>query len=123
MSNKDTQFKVGNPGGPGRSLGSKNKLTTQFVDDLKHEWERRGNQALHDLDSKTLVQTCVAILPRDVLLQAGAADAIQWVINAGPRLTDEQWIEQLGLNSPERVTKEISSLASRQPVETGETND
>ena len=89
-------FQPGNAhGSSGRPKGSKNKLSTVFTDDLYHEWERRGNQAIRDLSSAELVRTCVAILPKDVLLQLGDSDTMRWVINAGPRLSNDDWVDGL----------------------------
>ncbi len=85
-------FQPGNSiGKAGRPKGSKNKLSTLFTDDLYHEWERRGNQAVQDLTSQELVRTCVAILPKDVLMLLGENEALTWVINATPRLSDAEW--------------------------------
>ncbi len=95
MPSKDTQFKVGGPGGPGRKLGSRNKLTTQFVDDLANEWDQRGCQALQDLSSKDLVTACVSILPRDLLVNVNQ-DQVRWVISAAPELTQEEWELEYG---------------------------
>ena len=88
-----TQFKPGNQFGVGNRRG-KQKLTTRFVEDLTHEWNRRGMQALQDLDSKALVQACIAILPRDVLVSLDQSDKVRYVINAQPALSVDEWADK-----------------------------
>ena len=90
-----TWFQPGNKLG-GRKGGSKNRITTQFVTDLTHEWEARGCQALQELDSKALVQACIAILPKDVLVTMDQNEAVRWCISSEP-LTIEQWQAEHGL--------------------------
>ena len=90
LSRRDTRFKPGNKFGVGNRRG-KQKLTTRFVEDLTHEWNRRGMQALQDLDSKALVQACIAILPRDVLVSLDQSDKVRYVINAQPPMSVDEW--------------------------------
>jgi hypothetical protein len=95
--NRAGQFLPGVVTNPnGRPKGTKDTITKLFIDDLTHEWRNRGNQALQDLSSPELVRTCVAVLPKDVLLQLGQSDAVQWVINAKP-LSVEEWQAEHGL--------------------------
>ena len=46
MSKKDTRFQPGNPGGPGRPLGSKNKLSESFLQALAEDFEKHGKDAI-----------------------------------------------------------------------------
>ena len=94
--NNNGQFQPGNKLG-GRKGGSKNKITTQFIDDLTHEWHSRGAQCLSELTAKELVGTAVAILPKDVLVSMNQSEAVRWVINAQPLLSTDQWLEHHNL--------------------------
>src|SRR4029450_11425530 len=40
------RFLTGNTCGPGRKVGSRNLLTTQFLDDLRATWATHGRSAL-----------------------------------------------------------------------------
>lgn len=46
MSNVATQFKVGNPGGPGRPTGSRNKLSDDFIRELSKDFAEHGVEAI-----------------------------------------------------------------------------
>src|SRR5262245_14528425 len=39
---KNEPFKVGNPGGPGRAVGSRNRLTNSFLKALADDFEEHG---------------------------------------------------------------------------------
>ena len=90
------RFKAGNKCAVGHKRG-KQKLTTAFVDDLSYEWSTRGQDALRELSGDKLVQACIAILPKDVLVSLNQADKVQWVINAAPALSTDDWLEQHNL--------------------------
>ena len=94
--NNNGQFQPGNKLG-GRKNGSKNKITTQFIDDLTHEWHCRGAQCLSELTAKELVGTAVAILPKDVLVSMNQSEAVRWVISAQPAMSTDQWLEHHNL--------------------------
>ena len=89
-------FQKGNQAAKGQRRG-KQKLTTAFVDDLSYEWSTRGQAALRELSGDKLVQACIAILPKDVLVSLNQADKVQWVINSQPAMSTEQWLEQHNL--------------------------
>ena len=90
-------FQPGNKHGIGNRRG-KQRLTTAFVDDLSYEWSTRGQAALAELSGDKLVQACIAILPKDVLVSLNQADKVSWVINASPQaLTTDEWLEQHNL--------------------------
>ena len=96
-SNRLVGFQPGNKHGVGNRRG-KQKLTTAFVDDLSYEWSTRGQAALAELSGDKLVQACIAILPKDVLVSLNQADKVSWVINASPQaLTTDEWLEQHNL--------------------------
>jgi hypothetical protein len=90
------QFQSGNKLG-GRKGGSKNRITSQFIADLTHEWEARGAQCLSELTAKELVGTAVAILPKDVLVSLDQEASVRWVINAQPGLSTDQWLREHNL--------------------------
>jgi len=46
MGSKDTQFKAGQSGGPGRPKGSKNKLAESYLHDLYEHYLEHGKEAI-----------------------------------------------------------------------------
>lgn len=65
----DTRFKAGNPGGPGRPAGSRDKLTQAFLRDLQAIWDEGGIEMLRRLektDPRSVVAACVALVPKSV---------------------------------------------------------
>jgi hypothetical protein len=44
--NTKGQFVKGYRGGPGRQVGSRNKLTTEFLDDVYAKWQKCGKEVL-----------------------------------------------------------------------------
>ena len=104
------QFQPGNQMAKGHKRG-RQKLSGQFIDDLAHEWNKRGNQALSDLTSKDLVNTCTQVLPKDVLLSLGATDAVKWVISATPgcfEQSSDAWMESHGLEGDTKAIEDNS---------------
>jgi hypothetical protein len=62
------RFVSGNNGG-GRPKGSRNKLTTEFIDDLRAEWQKSGPSALQRLaqdDPGAFVRVVAQILPKEI---------------------------------------------------------
>ncbi len=97
------QFQPGNKLGVGNKRG-RQKLTNAFVDALTLEFQDRGAQALKELKGKDLVQACIAILPKDVLVSLDANEQVAWVINAQP-LSIPEWQAQHGLKTIEGETE------------------
>jgi hypothetical protein len=63
------RFLPGNSGNGGRKVGSRNKLSQQFFDDLYEAWQELGAQALRQLaiDSpKDFVKVAAMVVPREV---------------------------------------------------------
>jgi hypothetical protein len=58
---------TGNPAG--RPKGTGNKLPTEFKDDLRAEWQRRGKQALTRLTPAELVRVVASLMPKEPLLE------------------------------------------------------
>jgi len=61
----------GNIGGPGRKIGSRNLLTTQFLDDLRTTWATHGRSALERCaieEPAQFVRIVAGLLPREAYL-------------------------------------------------------
>jgi hypothetical protein len=105
---KDTQFKPGNPGGPGRPLGSKNRLSEYFLFELADHFEEHGREAIERVCQDSpgeYLRIIASLTPKDFALEISDT---KWVINAGPKtLTVEQWREMHGLATPENEQGKI----------------
>ena len=100
---KDTQFKVGNPGGPGRPLGSKNRLSEYFLFELADHFEKYGRAAIVRLCESSpgeYLRIIASLTPKELALEISDT---KWVINAQPQLTEQQWREQHNLLEIEDV--------------------
>jgi hypothetical protein len=68
---KTGQFLKGFSGGPGRKVGSRNRLGEQFVEDLRTVWTEEGIDALRRCareDATGFCRIISGLLPRDVNL-------------------------------------------------------
>ena len=92
-------FQKGNTAAVGQRRG-KQRLTTQFIDDLSAEWRTRGVEALADLNSKDLVNAALQLLPKDVMLSLDQESVARYVINANPMSQDE-WASQHNIKTIE----------------------
>ncbi len=109
MPKEDTQFKPGNPGGPGRPVGSKNRLSEYFLTELAYHFEEHGREAIErvfDDRPGEYLRIISSLIPKELLLEVTQEEKTHWVINAQPTLTVEQWREIHGLDSPESVAIE-----------------
>ena len=92
-------FQKGNKAALGNKRG-KQRLTTQFIDDLSAEWRTRGVEALSDLNSKDLVNAALQLLPKDVMLTLDQESVARYVINAQP-MSQLEWASQHGIKTIE----------------------
>lgn len=76
------RFVRGSNGGPGRKLGSRNKLTTEFLDDLYAKWQQHGADVLERVIRDNPVQ--FAKIVANVLRRHAASR--QWFIQQMCRL-------------------------------------
>jgi hypothetical protein len=66
---KTGQFLRGRQGGPGRPVGSRNRLSEKFLSDLQKVWLKKGAAALDrvaDQNPEILVRVVASILPRQL---------------------------------------------------------
>jgi hypothetical protein len=63
------RFLPGRPGGPGRPVGSRNRLSAKFLSDLQKVWLKKGAAALDkvaDHNPEILVRVVASILPKQL---------------------------------------------------------
>jgi hypothetical protein len=75
---KNGRFLSGCKPGPGRGLGSRNRLSDSFVQDLASLWERRGIECLEAVardDPATLLRVVASLMPKDINLSIGLSPA------------------------------------------------
>ena len=109
---RDTRFQKGNKLG-GRTKGTRNKLSEQFLQDMHDCWMLATT---HNIDGEPVESTVgrdvclkvavgapekmlaamVQVLPKDFQVSVDV-DQVQWVINASPRLTEDEWRQQHNL--------------------------
>jgi len=64
---KTGRFLTGSNGGPGRKVGSRNRLGEAFISDLHDEWQKSGAEALRRVardDPVNFVKVTASLLPR-----------------------------------------------------------
>ena len=99
MPKEDTQFKVGNPGGPGRPLGAKNRLSEFFLNELADHFEKYGREAIERVFEDRpgeYLRIIASLVPKELALEISDT---KWVIIATPRLTEKEWRLQHGLDT------------------------
>jgi len=71
---KTGRFVTGNNGG-GRRPGSRNKLTTEFLDDLYAKWQKHGADVLERVirdDPAAFLRTVAQLMPKEIDVNAGS---------------------------------------------------
>jgi hypothetical protein len=71
---RDGRFVNGGKPGPGRPVGSRSKLSEQFLLDLRDLWDRRGIEVLERVateDPAALLRAISGLLPRDLNVNVG----------------------------------------------------
>ena len=69
MANKDTQFKDGHSGGPGRPKGSKNKITKAYLDTIVEAFDKCGAEVVDRLIEKrpdVFLKLVAQLVPKDL---------------------------------------------------------
>ena len=112
---EETQFRVGNPGGPGRPLGSKNRLSEYFLHELAGHFEKYGKEAIErvcrDRPSEYL-RIIAGLIPKELLLEVSQEEKTTWVISAKPKAfeqSSDDWLTEHGLDSPDRDAIEVET--------------
>jgi hypothetical protein len=79
------RFLSGCKPGPGRSIGSRNKLSESLLGDLAEVWETHGKAALircAEEEPGRFAQICVGLLPRNVELDVGVDITLRTALDA-----------------------------------------
>ena len=69
MASKDTQFKAGQSGGPGRPKGSKNKITKAYLKALTDDFIEHGQAVLERIRSESpdvYMRLVAQLVPKDI---------------------------------------------------------
>ena len=94
---RDTRFKKGNQVAKGNRK-PRTRLNDRFLADTLALWETHGNQALQAMLERKPEAFCTMVanlLPKHI--DVDVTDDTRWVINASPRLSEDEWRSQHGL--------------------------
>ncbi len=82
MGSKNTQFKAGHSGGPGRPKGSKNKLSEAFLLDLYEHYMEEGKETIKrvcEKDPGLYVRIISQLVPKDLDISHSGDISVQVV--------------------------------------------
>ena len=102
---KTGRFITGNNGG-GRPKGSRNKLSTEFLDDLHAKWQQHGPDVLERVirdDPAAFMRTVAQILPKEIDANVNAGsdfDGMNSIAEILQKVADE-----VGVDAALRVAK------------------
>ena len=112
MGREATQFRPGQSGNPaGRPRGSKNQLSEDFLCELHRVFQEGGREALETMCADSpgeFIRVCANLIPREFLLEVAQPEQVNWVINAQPELTVEEWSDKYGVTVSEPPEHEIT---------------
>ena len=108
------QWLPGQSGNPnGRPLGSRNRLSEKFLDDMLAVWTEATEDGSPDAtvglsvirkiannQPDKMLAAMVQVLPKDFQVSMGMSDQVHWVINATPTLSTLEWLELHNLPQP-----------------------
>jgi hypothetical protein len=92
------RFVSGNNGG-GRPKGSRNKLTTEFIDDLYAKWQEHGPEVLERVirdDPAAFMRTVAQILPKEIDANVNAGsdfDGMESIAEILQKVSDEVGVD------------------------------
>jgi len=119
---KTGRFITGNNGG-GRKLGSRNKLTTEFLDDLYAKWQKHGPDVLERVirdDPAAFLRAVAQTLPKEIDVNAGSEfDGMENVSDILQKVAEEAGPEAalvlakaFGLEYPSEIADAPKSVVS-----------
>ena len=89
---KHEPFRPGNPGGPGRAVGSRNKLQHKFLCALQADFEEHGEAVIRIArieEPIKYLQLVAGLMPKELLISDNALDGMSdeqlLEVIAGPR--------------------------------------
>ncbi len=72
MGSKDTQFKVGQSGGPGRPKGARNKFSEAYVEAFLNDFDKHGVQVIKKVrvdKPEVWLKLAAMLVPKDLDLK------------------------------------------------------
>ena len=101
---KSTKFQPGQSGNPdGRPVGSRNKLSEDFLRELNNVFQESGGEAIRTMCAEhpsDFVRVLAGLVPKELLLEVTQEEKTNWVINAQPRLAEKAWRLRHSLEIP-----------------------